>query len=139
MKKIVILLACILGIAGISLAQDFKIIVNSANGAAAITKKDATDIFLKKKSKWPTGEKAVAVDLGSSSAVRESFSSTVLGKSTSQVRAFWQQSVFAGGETPPQEVKTDAEVVEFVKSNPGAIGYVSSGASTAGVKTLAVQ
>jgi ABC-type phosphate transport system substrate-binding protein len=33
----------------------------------------------------------------------------------------------------------DDDVVAFVKGNPGAIGYVSAGASTAGVKVIDVK
>jgi ABC-type phosphate transport system substrate-binding protein len=39
----------------------------------------------------------------------------------------------------PKTLGTDAEVVAFVERTKGAIGYVSAGASTAGVKTLEVK
>jgi ABC-type phosphate transport system substrate-binding protein len=36
------------------------------------------------------------------------------------------------------EKKTDEAVVEYVKNNAGAIGYVSSSANTSGVKVIKV-
>ena len=120
-------------------AQNFKVIVNNANTASSVTTKELSDFFLKRKSKWSSGGGVEVIDLGAKSSTRESFSSSVLGKSTAQVRAFWQQAVFSGANTPPREANNEAEVVEFVKNNPGAIGYVSPGANTSGVKTLTVK
>lgn len=139
MKNLLSTILLILAFSTLSFCQDYKVIVNSANTLSSISKKDAISFFLKKKSKWSTGDKVVVVDLGSKSSTRASFSKNILGKSTAQVRAYWQQSVFAGGATPPRELKTDAEVIAFVKSNKGAIGYVSSGANISGVKTITIE
>lgn len=138
MKKIITLLS-ILFITISCFSQNYKLIVNSANSNTSITKQEASDFFLKKKTKWSTGEKVAVVDMTPNSSTRIDFTKDVHGKSVGQVRAYWQQSVFAGKATPPKEVDSDAEVIEFVKSNPGAVGYVSSGASTAGVKVITVN
>ncbi len=79
------------------------------------------------------------VDLSSKSSVREDFTKDIHGKTVAQIRAFWQQSVFSGKETPPREMENDDKVLEFVKANKGAIGYVSAGANTAGVKVITVK
>jgi len=139
MKKIFIICLILFGMIAISHAQGYKVIVNSSNSQSSITSKDVSAFFLKKKTKWGSGEKVSAVDQSAKSSVRSSFSSAVLRKSTAQVRAYWQQSVFAGGATPPQEMSSDQEVVNYVKQHKGAIGYVSSSANTAGVKVLQVQ
>jgi hypothetical protein len=47
--------------------------------------------------------------------------------------------VFSGRDTPPAIKASDASVLEFVRANPGAIGYVSPGADLAGVKVVSVQ
>lgn len=120
-------------------AQSFKVIVNNDNAVTSLTKKEASDFFLKKKSNWVTGTAVMPVDLSSSSAVRESFSKQVHGKTTAAIRNFWQQAAFSGAGTAPAEKATDADVLEYVKKNPGAIGYVSAAASTAGVKTVPIK
>lgn len=139
MKKILIL-AIALFFCGMAMnAQSFKIIVNNANPNSSISKADASDLFLKKKAKWSNNAHVIPVDLNSKSSVRADFSQAVHKKSVSQVRAFWQQSVFAGKETPPREMKDDNAVIDFVKANEGAIGYVSSAAATSGVKVLTLN
>lgn len=140
MKKIIILM-CLIALAGISdiVAQSFKVVVNNDNAITSLTNKEVSDLFLKKKSKWTTGAIAMPVDLSSGSAVREKFSQQVHGKNTAAIRNFWQQAAFSGTATAPAEKASDTEVIEFVKKNPGAIGYVSPSASTQGVKTITIK
>ena len=120
-------------------AQSYKIIVNEANATASISKSDASDIFLKKKTKWDDGSKVIPVDQDARSAAREAFSQDVHGRGVGAIRSHWQQAAFSGAGTAPLERGSDADVVAFVKSNPGAVGYVSAEANTDGVKVLTVN
>ena len=140
MKKIVtLIIALVVVTLGSTYAQSFKVVVNAANGTTAITSKEASDLFLKKKTKWTDGTSVAPVDLSSSSKVREAFSQQVHGKGTAAIRNFWQQAAFSGSATTPPEKATDEDVIEYVKKNPGAIGYVSAAANTAGVKTISIN
>jgi ABC-type phosphate transport system substrate-binding protein len=140
MKKILSLLVLIV-LVGLSntFAQSFKVIVNNDNAVTSLTTKEVSDFLLKKKTKWSSGIAAAPVDLSSSSQVRAAFSQQIHGKNTAAIRSYWQQAAFAGTGTAPAEKQTDTEVVEFVKKNPGAIGYVSSSANTSGVKIVSIQ
>lgn len=138
MKRLAILavLVCI----GLTLqAQSFKVIVNQSNTVSSLTAKEISHYFLKKETKWTNGDAVVPVDLSAKSGVREDFSNNIHGKSVSAIKSYWQQYVFAGKGTPPIEKNTDAEVVDFVKRNAGAIGYVSANADVSGVKVLTVN
>jgi ABC-type phosphate transport system substrate-binding protein len=140
MKKILFTLFLVFAVAaGSSFAQSFKVIVNSSNPVSSLSKKEASDYFLKKKAKWPNGNPVIPVDLSSGSSVREAFSQHVHGKSTSAVRNFWQQAAFSGAGTAPSEKASDNDVIEFIKKTPGAIGYVSAGANTSNVKVLTLN
>jgi ABC-type phosphate transport system substrate-binding protein len=121
-------------------AQDVVVVVNSANAASSSTKADVAALFLKHTTKWPDGSAAVCVDQGEGAAVREAFSKKVLGKSTSAVKAYWQHQIFSGHDLPPVEKSGDQAVLDFVRTNPGAVGYVSPGTSLgSGVKALTVE
>jgi ABC-type phosphate transport system substrate-binding protein len=69
--------------------------------------------------------------------VRDEFNDKILGKSDAQLKSHWSRLVFTGKAQPPKDVGSDAEVIGLVKSNPGMIGYVSSGAASDGVKVIA--
>lgn len=143
MRKIlsVVLVAVIAAAASAvpAFAQDFKVIVNSANSTSDLPAAVAAKIFLKETTKFPNGSAAVPVDQGKSSPVRAAFSKSVIGRPVSAVESYWQQQIFSGKEVPPAAKSSDDDVVAFVKGNPGAIGYVSAGASTAGVKVIDVK
>jgi hypothetical protein len=47
--------------------------------------------------------------------------------------------VFTGKGSMPKVLDSDAEMVTYVAKTRGAVGYVSSSANTAGVKTLEVK
>lgn len=117
----------------------FKIIVNSSNSSTKISKADLNAIFLKKMVKWSDGIPAVPVNQSKKSAVRDSFTTSVHGKSVAAVDSYWQQQIFSGRDVPPAEKTSDADVLAFVKANAGAVGYISDSGATAGVKVISVE
>ena len=137
MKSILTIL--LLTTLGVSYGQSYKVIVNKSNGITSISKSDLSDLFMKKETKFSSGERVVPVDQKGNSSVRKSFSSDVLNKSVAAIKSYWQQSVFQGKATPPVEKSSDQEVIAYVANNPGAIGYVSSGANTSSVKGVSVN
>lgn len=127
------------GIAGLANAAAFKIIVNHSVSVGPLTAKAASDLFLKKTARWDNGTAVVPVDQIDSSAVRDEFSRAVHGRLTAAVKNYWNQQIFAGREVPPVEKRSDAEVLAFVRSTVGAVGYVSAGAPTDGVRVVPLQ
>jgi ABC-type phosphate transport system substrate-binding protein len=128
-----------MAISAFASAAGFKVIVNSSNSSTKISKTDLNAVFLKKMVKWSDGTPAAPVNQPKKSPVRDSFTTTVHGKSVAAVDSYWQQQIFSGRDVPPAEKASDAEVVAFVKANAGAVGYVSDGAPTAGVKVVSVE
>ncbi len=117
----------------------FKVIVNASNQVSSIEMADVYKIFLKKKSKWEGGKTVKPVDQPGSSVVRKAFSDEALGKSVSAVKSYWQQQIFSGRGVPPPEKKTDQDVIDYVKENPGGIGYVSLGVAIGDVKVISIS
>ena len=143
MKKVFLgfSLVAILFICGFTHAQNsinFKVIVNTSNSVATMSKAQTSKLFMKKKTKWENGSKVVPVDLAESSPVRVEFSKAIHGKSVSSIKSYWQKLIFSGRAVPPSMKASDSDVVAFVKANPGAIGYVSGKAAVADVKILKI-
>lgn len=120
-------------------AQGFKIIAHADVPVSELTAAAASNLFLKKDGKFPGGPEAAPVDQPASAAVREAFSKAVHGRSTAAVVTYWQQQVFSGKDTPPPTKPSDDAIVAYVKSTPGAIGYVKDGAATDGVKVVKLK
>lgn len=105
-------------------APPYRIVVNASRSYPALSRRHIADYFLKRASKLPDGTPVAVVDLSASSAARAAFSKEVLDKSVDAVVHYWQQQMFSGRDTPPA-VKSEEEVLSFVGSTAGAIGYVS--------------
>lgn len=133
------LLAGTIFIVGAAPAASYKIIVNNSVAIDSLSKRAASDLFLKKKGTWDGGVAVVPVDQLDSSSVRGAFSSAVLGKTTAAVKSYWNQQIFSGREVPPVEKRSDTEVLSLVRSTPGAIGYVSEAAAVVGVRVITIN
>jgi len=132
MKKI-ISLACALvfcssAVAGVS------VIVHPSN-ASALDKKAISKIFLGKSKKFPGGSQAVPLNQESGDLSAE-FTKKVLGKSESQMKAYWSKLLFTGKGQAPKSVKSDAEVIDMVSKNPTMIGYVDDASINDTVKVI---
>ena len=111
------------------LSNNYKIIVNSSNSVSKISREDLSKIFLKKITSWKNGDEIHPVDLVYDSPVRKQFSNEVHQRPVSKVKAYWRMQIFSGKSIPPPQLDFEEDVMSFVKSDPGAIGYLSSGTS----------
>lgn len=116
----------------------FQVIVHPSTAVNDMKSADVTKLFLGQVSRWPDGARVHAVDLDGSDPVRGAFSEKVLKARVTSVKRFWYQRVFAGQGVPPPIKSSAADVVAFVASTPGAIGYVSLETDIKGCKVLGV-
>lgn len=132
-KPITLWLLIVLGSAA---NAEIAVIVHPSNGStlddSAIGK-----IYLAKLKSFPGGGEAVPVNQAEGSAVRTEFDDKALGKSPSQLKAYWSKLVFTGKGSPPEDVDDDAAVKALIASNPSMIGYISAGSVDDSVKVVA--
>lgn len=121
-------------------AQSFKVVVHESNPVRSLSSDRLSKLFLKKVTRWNDGREVEPVDLDDESPVREAFSEAVHGKDVASIKSYWQKMIFSGRATPPPELSGDAEILAYVRSNPGAIGYVRFGTSTgSGVAVVEIE
>ncbi|MAD47518.1 MAG: phosphate ABC transporter substrate-binding protein [Oceanospirillaceae bacterium] len=115
---------------------EVAVIVSAANGNSALDGNTISRIFLGKTSKFPDGSQAIPVDQNEGSATRDAFNDQVLGKSASQLKAYWSRLIFTGKGTPPKESGNDADIKNLVAQNPNLIGYVDTSVVDESVKVV---
>lgn len=118
---------------------DFRLVAHPSNPQRGAERSFVADAFLKKTTRWESGETIRPVDLRPAATTRKRFTERVLKRSVGAVRSYWQQRIFSGRDVPPPELDSDDEVLAFVAKYPGAVGYVSGSTKLKGVKELAVQ
>jgi hypothetical protein len=133
-----ILIACACLCAGSASASDIKIIANPSVGVSTVSVDDLKGVFLATKTSLGDGSHVEPV-LEKSGAAHEAFLKDYVGKTESALETYYRSLVFTGKASMPKTVASDAEAVAYVAKTRGAIGYVSAGASTAGVKTLEMK
>ena len=119
-------------------AGDIKVIANPSVGATAVSADDLKGVFLATKTSLGDGSHVEPV-LEKGGPAHEAFVKDYLGKTDAALQTYYRSLVFTGKGSMPKTLGGDAEVVAYVAKTKGAIGYVGSGASTAGVKTLEVK
>lgn len=116
-------------------AADIKVIANPSITETSMTADQLRGVFLMTKSIGGHTE----IVLESSGAAHEFFLKEYLGKSDAALLTYYRSLVFTGKGSMPKILGSDAEVVGYVAKTKGAIGYISSGTSTAGVKVIEVK
>lgn len=119
-----------------STSSVYRLIVHPSSTIDEISRARLSQLLLKKSTRWADGQRAFPVDLGGSSEIRKALSKEIHGRSLASIKSFWQRQIFSGTTVPPPELSTDREVLDFVKRQPGAVGYISAQTPFDGVKEL---
>jgi ABC-type phosphate transport system substrate-binding protein len=119
-------------------AADIKVIANPSVGASSVSADEIKGVFLATKTSLSDGSHVEPV-LEKDGAAHEAFLKEYIGKTDMALETYYRSLVFTGKASMPKTLAADAEVVAYVAKTKGAIGYVSAGAATAGVKTLEVK
>ena len=104
-------------------SEGLKLIGNNT-GLESVNKKQLKGIFLGSRSLWKTGEQVLVVMPSARSDFSEQFSQSALQLSYPALQKFWLGLVFQGRANAPIFLHSSAEILEFVKRNPGAIAMV---------------
>ncbi|ASG64663.1 phosphate ABC transporter substrate-binding protein [Idiomarina sp. X4] len=72
------------------------------------------------------------VNLPEDSATRTAFEEALVGQTGNQLKRHWAKLKFTGRATPLETLNNDDAVIEFLKSNPQGIGYVSDKSKVSG-------
>jgi ABC-type phosphate transport system substrate-binding protein len=120
-----------LALAASPLPNGFKIVAHPGIAGQKIKRKDLAAVYLKSVTRWSDGRAALPVDQPASTEVRKRFSEQILGLSVVLASQYWLKQMTSGArgtaKMPPPVKDSDFAVVNFVKANPGAVGYVSEG------------
>ena len=101
--------------------DDILIVANRSVSLDSITAFQAKDIFLRKKTAWNDGQKAVPVHAQKGNKLRDDFRDRVLGMSHDQMQMYWVKHRIVSGQTEPVSFPNPLKAVFKLK---GALGYI---------------
>jgi ABC-type phosphate transport system substrate-binding protein len=120
--------------------QEFQVVVHPSVKGAWISRASLQALFTGKSDRWGDKTSARPVDQSIKTPVRRAFTTSVLGRSMGEIQRYWQDRVAADRVFPPPIKSSDDEVLGFVASTPGSVGYVGPDVVIPeGVKVISVM
>lgn len=130
-----ICIAIYLGLVFVTPADaDVAVIVHPAN-QQSLSDTDIKNLFSGKQKSFPDGKPAIVLSLPEGDSNLSAFNNKVLGKTDSQMKAYWSKVMFTGKGTPPKEV-TPSEMLKLVAENPNTIGIADAASVSSAVRVI---
>ncbi len=118
--------------------EEVILIANNSVLETTLSPTSVKRIYLGLKTRWDDKQKVIPVML-KGGETHEFFVEEVLDKTEAKFSIFWKKAVFSGRGLPPKSFATEQELVEYVASVSGAIGYVSRNTKINNVKVLTLE
>jgi ABC-type phosphate transport system substrate-binding protein len=123
-NRLLLVIGLALSLSSVVVKADVVAVVSAQNPITALDKSQLAEIFLGKSSRFPNGMQAVPIDQAEGVALRDEFYDKVVGKTASQIKAYWARIIFTGRGQPPPSVSNSIEMKNHIRDNPAAIGYI---------------
>lgn len=103
------------------------VIVQPGSPVKQLSKAEVVNLFLGRQKHLAAGLPALPVDQVSPESTWAEFYRLLVDKELSQINTYWARLHFSGQSRPPRRFQSSEDVLNFVASHPGAIGYVEEG------------
>jgi ABC-type phosphate transport system substrate-binding protein len=117
-------------------SNELVVIVHPDSPLQKVAANQISDLYLGRTRSLAPGVAVEAFDQAFSSENRKRFYQQINGMPIRQVNAYWARLQFSGSVQPPLQVADCQAVINAVRQNPKAIGYVESRQLTADVRVL---
>jgi len=115
---------------------EVSVIVHPENDSS-FDKATIKKIFLGKSKNFENGKIVILLSPKTGTPASIEFNENVLGKSASQINAYWSKMIFTGKGTPPQELETAEDIISAITGNRDAISFIDTASVTDAVKVVA--
>ena len=128
----------LLAVGAASAEADVYVVVNAANPARTMTQKEVLDLYMGRSRTFANNDFALPFDLPRDHPARAGFYLALTGQTLAQINSYWSRLMFSGQTMPPQPLPGEAAMLDVVRRNPGAIGYLTQEPGDKGVHTVLV-
>lgn len=119
-RKSVILVA-LFTLAPLFARAELVVVVHPHSQVNSLDRAQLINIYMGRYRQLPTGEAALPVDL---TGLKQRFYRALVNKDLAEINSYWARLVFSGQVSPPLQLASPAEVLDYVRRNPGALGFV---------------
>lgn len=115
------------------------VIVNKNNPTTQLTSSDLKRIYNGNTKLWNNGHTVTPVVLSDSDPLSINFIQRLFGVDMDIWRGLWIQKTLSGSAIPPHQENNCSSVINFVSSEPGAIGFIRKENLTNEVKVISID
>ena len=112
-------LACLLCAPAIVNAS--LLVVGNVNPPIKLSKSEVKAIFMG----GANSHDLKGVALTPENKARKQFNAKIIGMTESRIQSYWAQMRFSGRLTPPKEVESAEQMLDYLRANEGSVGYLS--------------
>jgi hypothetical protein len=116
---------------------DYYVVVSERSHVATLTRQQVLHLFMGRTRTFPDGTLAAALDL-SDDALRGGFYRLLSGMTLPQVNSYWARLMFSGRNLPPQRLNSQSTMIERIRDDPAAIGWLPEAPRQKGLRTVLV-
>lgn len=133
MKKIFLLICLTTLLASFKMytgsGSDLVVIVNKENTVGTLSASEVKLYWMRKlKKRWPDINKNIRpADYKSKNGAQTTFYAKVLGLTATDVETYFTQKQYDSAEKPQDKFSSESELINFVTTEVGAIGFVNAG------------
>lgn len=115
---------------------DIVVVVHPESPLRQLAPQEVSDLYLGRVRSPQSSERLLILDLPRDSELRSRFFHQLNGMSLRSVNAYWARLQFSGDGQPPIPLPDSQAIVNIVRHNRLAIGYVEAPAVTGDVRPL---
>ncbi|MBU3018700.1 hypothetical protein KO519_13505 [Paraglaciecola agarilytica] len=101
------------------------VVANTENRELQLNRQQVRNLFMG--GALPYNLEAIA--LPPENQTRVLFNTKVVGLTESRIQSYWAQMRFTGRKKEPKEIGTEQAILNYIKANPGTVGYLPGGIS----------
>jgi ABC-type phosphate transport system substrate-binding protein len=116
---------------------DIAVVVHPGSPLRQLSAQEVSDLYLGR-IRAIGSQRLQVLDHPRDSGLRGRFFSLLNGMDLGRVNAYWARLQFSGDTQPPVPVPDSRAVIELVRRDPLAIGYVEAGAVTGTVRPVLI-
>lgn len=109
-----------------ALAEEIAVVVSATNPIGELSLIQIRGYYLRDQAAWPNGKKVRPVDRTDESPEKKAFLGKVMKLTSNDLEHRFTAKHYESGLSLPAKVRTDAEVLEYVATFDGAVGYVNA-------------
>jgi len=117
-------------------ADTMVVLVSAQSPVQAMTQKEVLALYTGRTRSFANGEVARPLDQPRDSPLREAFYRALTGMDLARINSYWARLHFTGQVQPPQAIADERALIQQLRQDPSALGYLAQEPSDPAVRVV---